>query len=152
MRMIVAVFLAVAANFVAAQPPPVPGSPVAGTTGTKEDPWFKKKAKKPDKSIRDLTGTVYDSKNNRIAGAVVRLTDTETGEGQEMTTAKDGSYRFEDTKRETTYKVTAQFNSLQATPRSLTPYDTRNEPNLNLTLEAPKPAPKAAPPKKEAKK
>jgi hypothetical protein len=83
---------------------------------------------------------------------VVRLTDTETGNGQEVVTGKDGLYRFEDTKREVTYKLTAQYNSLQATPRSLTPFDTRDEPNLNLTLEAPKPASKTAQPKKEAKK
>lgn len=149
MRPIAALLLVVAASVAAAQPPPVPGSPTSGTAAKKEDPWFTKKGKKPDNSIRNLTGTVYDSKNNRVAGAVVRLTDTESGEGQEAVTLKDGSYRFDETKRETTYKVTAQYNGLQTTPRSLTPYDTRNEPNLNLMLEAPK---KTPPAKKEAKK
>lgn len=152
MRPIAALLLVVAAAVVAAQPPPVPGSPTSGTAAKKEDAWFKKKGKKPDNSIRNLTGTVYDSKNNRVSGAVVRLTDTETGNGQEVVTGKDGLYRFDDTKREVTYKVTAKYNSLQATPRSLTPFDTRDEPNLNLTLEAPKSTPKPAPTTKEAKK
>ena len=89
MRLIAALLLAGAPFVVVAQPPPVPGSPTSGTAAKKEDPWFTKKGKKPDNSIRNLTGTVYDSKNNRVAGAVVRLTDTESGEGQEAVTLKE---------------------------------------------------------------
>jgi hypothetical protein len=130
-----------------AQPPPVPGSPTSGTTATKEDPWFTKKAKKRDKSIRDLTGTVYGPDNKRLNGALVRLSDTQTGESIDFITLKEGAYRFEDTKRDHIYKIYAEYKGVKSDTRSLTPFDERDEPNLNLNLVPPKPSAKAAPAK-----
>lgn len=146
MKRMVAVLTFSAFWMAGAQPPPVPGSPASGTTATNDTPWFTKKDKsKPTESgYRDVTGTVFNQKQQPVAGARVTITDTESGESQEVTTGKSGIYRFYSTKGDRSFKLTATFKGRVSNPRSLTPFDTRNTPNIDLTLSANAPASKEA--------
>jgi len=133
-----------------AQPPATPDAS-AGTAGRKSDALFTKKDKNKDRSIRDLVGLVLNPDRQPVPGALVRLRETNTGTSREMVTDAKGMYRFSGLKRDLIFQVSAEFKGRKTNMRSLTPFDERDEPNLDLTLAPAQPAPKNAP-AKESKK
>jgi Carboxypeptidase regulatory-like domain len=113
-----------------------------------------KKKDKDDENTRTLQGLVTDADDNPAVGAVVQLKDLHTLQIRSFITKDDGAYHFSGLKTDTDYEVKAQMNGLSSRNRTLSTFDSRKAPNINLKLEkrseprSPEsPAPKqAAPP------
>jgi len=151
MRSVVCSLIAVfTVSIVGAQPPSVPDTP-AGSVGKQVDPWFKKKEKPKNTTIRDLSGAVLTPDRQPVAGALVRLRDTSTGNTRDMIADAKGVYKFTGLKRDLIYQVSAEYKGSKSNTRSLTPFDERDEPILDLTM-APAQAASKNPPPKESKK
>ena len=132
-------------------PPPLPPQ--------QPTPYFKKPPKAKDVSHRILVGTVRLPDTKEAQGAVVRLSNQRTGETKAFITQADGKFRFEGLDRETIFYVLAEYKGMKSRTRSLTPFDSRDDPIIDLALvSAPppggelKPDDKIAPDKEKEKK
>jgi len=118
------------------------GSPISppGMPNQQPTPYFKKPPKAKDTSHRILIGTVRTPDNKEAQGAIVHLSNQRTGEGRAFTTQSDGKFRFEGLDRETIFYVIAEYKGMKSRTRSLTPFDSRDDPIIDLTLEPVPPA------------
>ena len=98
-------------------------------------PFFKKSAKPKDTSHRILTGVVHLPDNSPAQGAVVRLHSQRNDETLAYITQADGKYRFEGLERETVFTLFAEYKGMKSRTRSLTPFDARDDPVIDLALE-----------------
>jgi hypothetical protein len=98
-------------------------------------PLFKGERKKADSAERVLTGTVLDKMENPVEGAVVQIKDTKTLRVRSFLTKADGKYQFTGLSIDTDYEVKAERQGVASDVRTLTVYDTRKEPILNLKLD-----------------
>lgn len=98
-------------------------------------PLFKGERKKADSKERVLTGTILDKAENPVEGAVVQIKDTKTLRVRSFLTKADGKYQFSGLSVDTDYEVKAERQGLASDVRTLTVYDTRKEPILNLKLD-----------------
>jgi Carboxypeptidase regulatory-like domain len=98
-------------------------------------PLFKGERKKADSAERVLTGTVLDKMENPVEGAVVQIKDTKTLRVRSFLTKADGKYQFAGLSVDTDYEVKAERQGQASDVRTLTVYDTRKEPILNLKLD-----------------
>ena len=102
---------------------------------SKSPPLFKGERRKSDSTERVLTGTVLDKTENPVEGAVVQIKDTKTLRVRSFLTKADGKYQFSGLSVDTDYEVKAERQGLASDVRTLTVYDTRKEPILNLKLD-----------------
>jgi hypothetical protein len=98
-------------------------------------PLFKGERKKADSAERTLTGTVVDKMENPVEGAVVQIKDTKTLRVRSFLTKTDGRYQFTGLSVDTDYEVKAERQGVASDVRTLTVYDTRKDPILNLKLD-----------------
>jgi hypothetical protein len=98
-------------------------------------PLFKGGRKKADSNERSLTGTVVDKEENPVEGAVVQLKDTKSLRVRSYLTKADGKYQFHGLSLDADYEVKAERQGAASDVRTLTVYDTRREPILNLKLD-----------------
>ena len=98
-------------------------------------PLFKGDRKQAEAKERSLTGTVTDSKDAPVEGAVVQIKDTKTLRVRSFLTKADGKYLFHGLSMDTDYEVKAERSGQASNVRTLTVYDTRKEPILNLKIE-----------------
>jgi len=98
-------------------------------------PLFKGGKKKAESAERTLTGTVVDKADNPVEGAVVQIKDTKTLRVRSFLTKADGRYQFSGLSSDTDYEVKAERQGQSSDVRTLTVYDTRKEPILNLKLD-----------------
>jgi hypothetical protein len=96
---------------------------------------FKKNPKDRDGKLRTLVGVVTLPDNAHVQGAVVRISNQRTGEVRAFITQADGKYRFEGLEREINFAVYAELKGAKSRTRSLTPFDSRDDPIINLTIE-----------------
>lgn len=96
---------------------------------------FKKTPKGRDTSQRTLIGVVLLPDNTHVQGAVVRISNQRTGETRAFITQADGKYRFDSLEREVIYTLYAEHKSVKSRTRSLTPFDSRDDPVINLIIE-----------------
>lgn len=97
-----------------------------------------RKEKAEEAAKRSLEGLVTDANDNILVGAVVKLKNNKTLDVRSYITKEDGKYHFYGLNRNIDFEVWADSKNLTCKPRTLTIYDTRNKPNLDLKLE-PKP-------------
>jgi hypothetical protein len=111
-----------------------------------------KKKDKEDENTRTLQGVVSDADDNPAAGAVVQLKDLHTLQIRSFITKDDGAYHFSGLKTDTDYEVKAQMSGLSSRNRTLSTFDSRKNPTINLKLEKrSEPRPPGSPaPEKEA--
>ena len=95
----------------------------------------KKKEKGADTSVRSLEGIVRDNDEKPVEGAVVKLKDTKSLTVRSFITAADGAYRFHGLSRNVDYEVKADFNNTSSRPRTLSVFDDRLKPIINLKLQ-----------------
>jgi hypothetical protein len=95
----------------------------------------KKKEKGQDTSVRSLEGTVRDANENPVSGAVVKLKDTKTLTVRSFITAADGTYRFHGLSKNVNYEVKADYNQTSSGTRTLSVFDDRPRPIINLKLQ-----------------
>jgi Carboxypeptidase regulatory-like domain len=94
-----------------------------------------KKKDKEDENTRSLQGLVTDADDNPAVGAVVQLKDLHTLQIRSFITKDDGAYHFSGLKTDTDYEVKAQMNGMSSRNRTLSTFDSRKTPSINLKLE-----------------
>jgi hypothetical protein len=90
---------------------------------------------KEDTNTRSLQGTVTGPDDAPIAGAVVQLKDMRTLQVRSYITQEGGTYHFSGLKADTDYQVKADYNGASSPTRTLSVFDTRRAPVVNLKLE-----------------
>lgn len=93
-----------------------------------------KKEKKLAATERIVQGTVTDAEGKLIDGAVVQLKDARTLEVRSFITQK-GSYHFAGLKVDNDYQLEARFSGKTSGWKTLSVFDTRKEPVMNLKLD-----------------
>ena len=94
-----------------------------------------RKEKREEALKRPLEGLVMDASENVLAGAVVKLKDLKTLEVRSFITKEDGKYYFYGLNINNDYEVQASFSGTSCKPRTLSIYDSRKKPNLDLKLD-----------------
>ena len=94
-----------------------------------------KKEKREEAAQRGLQGHVTDPDDKPVTGAVVQLKDMRTLQVRSFITQEDGSYHFSGLKIDNDYQVKADFNGMTSGPKTLSVFDERRTPVINLKLE-----------------
>jgi Carboxypeptidase regulatory-like domain len=95
-------------------------------------------AKQRKAAIRVVSGVVMDQQDRPLLGAVVEMTDVQTGKGQAMYTQADGRYEFSGLNPDHDYHLQAKYKGLASEVRTASSFDTRDRIVLNLTVPPPK--------------
>jgi Carboxypeptidase regulatory-like domain len=93
------------------------------------------KKDKNDANTRALAGTVTDPDEKPVTGAVVQLKDMRTLQVRSFISQEDGSYHFSGLKVDNDYQVKADHNERTSGWKTLSVFDARKEPVMNLKLE-----------------
>ena len=94
--------------------------------------------KNPRSNSRILTGTVSDKGDKPISGAVVYLKNTKTLAIKTYISQDNGSYRFPELSPNVDYEVYAQRDGKKSSTKTLSQFDDRNKPNINLQIDTSK--------------
>jgi Carboxypeptidase regulatory-like domain len=94
-----------------------------------------RKEKREEALKRALEGLVTDPADSVLTGAVVKLKDLKTLEVRSYITKDDGMYHFFGLNINSDYEVQASFSGMASKPRTLSVFDSRKKPNLDLKLE-----------------
>ena len=84
---------------------------------------------------RTLTGTVLDKSDGPVSNAVVYLKNTKTLAIKTYIAANDGTYRFPDLVLNVDYEVYAQKDGKKSSTKTLSQFDDREKPNINLQIK-----------------
>jgi hypothetical protein len=94
-----------------------------------------KAEKKQAASERVVTGTVRDADGTAINGAVVQLKDVRSTQVRSFITQTNGAYHFTGLKVDNDYELEARYNGMTSGWKTLSVFDTRKEPVINLKLD-----------------
>lgn len=94
--------------------------------------------KKKVKPQRTVSGIVHDGSESPIIGAVVEMTDVQTGKKNAMYTQDGGHYQFSGLNANHDYKIQATYKGVSSEVRTASSFDTRNTIRLNLQIPPPK--------------
>jgi len=94
-----------------------------------------KEEKRQAATERVVTGTVKDADDKSIDGAVVQLKDLRTMQVRSFITQTNGSYHFSGLKVDNDYQLQAKFNGMTSGWKTLSVFDTRKEPVVNLKMD-----------------
>ncbi|MGA2369735.1 MAG: carboxypeptidase-like regulatory domain-containing protein [Candidatus Korobacteraceae bacterium] len=86
-------------------------------------------------TTRTLTGTVLDKSDKPIPNAVVYLKNTKTLAVKTYIAQNDGTYRFPELSPNVDYDIYAQKDGKQSKSKTLSQFDDRDKPNLNLQID-----------------
>jgi len=87
---------------------------------------------------RTLTGTVLDKSDKPIGEAVVYLKNTKTLAIKSYISQNDGTYRFPELSLNADYEIYAQKQGDKSKTRTLSQFDDRDKPNINLQIDTSK--------------
>ncbi len=93
---------------------------------------------KPDKTSlteRPVSGVVTDADGNPIAGAVVQLKNARTQKTLSIITREKGEYQFSGLSKDVDYQLTATSKDHSSAPHTLSMYDSRAKPVVNLQIK-----------------
>ena len=93
---------------------------------------------KEQKPSRTVAGVVTDEAENPIAGAVVVLTDLQTGKKNATYTGADGAYQYADLQVTRDYEVQASYKGTSSRLRKVSSVDPRKRVTINLRIPPPK--------------
>ncbi len=94
-----------------------------------------KAEKRQAASERVVTGTVRDADGTAINGAVVQLKDVRSTQVRSFITQTNGSYHFSGLKLDNDYELQARYNGKTSGWKTLSVFDSRKEPVINLKLD-----------------
>ena len=86
-------------------------------------------------TTRPLTGTVFDKSDKPVANAVVYLKNTKTLAIKTYIAQTDGTYRFPELSPNVDYDLYAQKDGQQSKSKTLSQFDDRDKPNINLQID-----------------
>jgi Carboxypeptidase regulatory-like domain len=95
-------------------------------------------AKKEEKPSRTVAGVVTDEGENPIAGAVVVLTDLQTGKKNATYTGADGAYQYAGLQVTRDYEIQASYKGISSQLRKVSSVDPRKRVTVNLRIPPPK--------------
>ena len=84
---------------------------------------------------RTLTGTVLDKSDKPMPNAVVYLKNTKTLAMKTYIAEKDGTFHFPELALNTDYEVYAQRDGQKSRTKTLSQFDDRQKPNINLRID-----------------
>ena len=90
--------------------------------------------KKTKPTSKTLNGTVWDKSEKPIPGAVVYLKNMKTLAVKSFFAEKDGVYRFPQLALNTDYEVYAEFEGKKSDTKSISQFDDRFNPTINLKI------------------
>jgi hypothetical protein len=93
------------------------------------------KKKKGEATTRVVQGTVNDSDEKAVTGAVVQLKDMRTLQVRSFITQEKGSYHFSELKVDNDYQLKADYSGMTSGWKTLSVFDTRPTPIMNLKLD-----------------
>lgn len=93
------------------------------------------KKKEQEETNRTLTGHVLDPADATVAGAIVQLKNTKTLQVRSYITKEDGSYFFGGLDPDVDYTLKAEHLGMASPQRTLSSFDSRKKPVVNLKLE-----------------
>lgn len=106
----------------------------AVTLAAQETPKLTKKEKREAATERVVAGQVTDSGDKMVNGAVVQLKDMRTLQVRSFITQTDGQYHFSGLKIDNDYELKADYSGSTSGWKTLSVFDTRKEPVINLKL------------------
>jgi hypothetical protein len=95
--------------------------------------WAAKKDE--NANIRTVQGVVSNAQGEAVNGAVVQLQNTKTLQIRSFITRDSGTYYFHGLGTDVDYELRADFNGASSKTRTLSSFDTRKQPVVNLKLE-----------------
>lgn len=93
---------------------------------------------KEEKPSRTVAGVVSDEGENPIAGAVVVITDLQTGKKSATYTGADGAYQYAGLEVTRDYEVQASYKGISSQLRKVSTVDPRKRVTVNLRIPPPK--------------
>ena len=93
---------------------------------------------KKQATTRTLTGTVLNQNDLALASAVIYLKDTRTLAVRTYISNKDGSYQFGGLAPNQDYELYADYQGERSSTRTLSAFDSRTQPNINLHVNVKK--------------
>jgi hypothetical protein len=102
--------------------------PMGGTSPSGDD-------KAPRNNSHTLTGTVLDKSDKPVPNAVVYLKNTKTLAMKTYISQNDGTYRFPELSRNVDYEIYAQKDGKKSNTKTLSQFDDRQKPNINLQID-----------------
>ena len=94
-----------------------------------------RKEKRLAATERTVQGTVTDSDGNFVNGAAVQLKDARTRQVRSFITQENGTYHFSNLKIDNDYDLKADYKGSTSGWKTLSVFDTRKEPVMNLKLD-----------------
>ena len=88
-----------------------------------------------DPNIRSVDGVVEDPSGNPVEGAVVQLKNARTLQARSFITQRDGAYYFHGLSTDVDYELKAEYRGSASSSKTLSVFDTRKKPRINLRLE-----------------
>lgn len=87
---------------------------------------------------RTLTGAVLDKSDKPVGDAVVYLKNTKTLAIKSYISQNDGTYRFPELSLNNDYEIYAQKKGDKSKTKTLSQFDDREKPNINLQIDTSK--------------
>ena len=98
---------------------------------------FDKKDKEEDK-LRMVQGVVTDTQDNPLVGAVVQLKNSKTLQVRSFITQENGVYQFHGLDPNVDYLLKADSQGASSPWRTLSSFDSRKQPTMNLKIPSKK--------------
>jgi hypothetical protein len=92
-------------------------------------------SKAPRTKGRTLTGTVLDKGDKPVSNAVVYLKNTKSLAMKTYIAQNDGTYRFPELSPNVDYEVYAEKDGKKSNTKTISQFDDRPKPNLNLQID-----------------
>ncbi|HML17141.1 MAG TPA: carboxypeptidase-like regulatory domain-containing protein [Bryobacteraceae bacterium] len=96
-----------------------------------------RKEKREAAAERVVQGTVTDANGKFIEGAVVELKDMRSLTVRSFITQQNGAYHFSGLKLDNDYELLGRYSGMTSGWKTLSVFDTRKEPIINLRLDKP---------------
>jgi protocatechuate 3,4-dioxygenase beta subunit len=90
--------------------------------------------KKGEPALRSVQGTVTDSGDNPVNGAVVQLKNTKTLQIRSFITKDQGAYYFHGLNPDVDYELKADYQGESSPAKTLSAFDSRKQAIINLKL------------------
>jgi len=85
-----------------------------------------------DQNARSVQGTVFDSSDAVVNGAVVQLKNTKTLQIRSFITKENGAYYFHGLSPDIDYELKADNQGISSPTKTLSSFDSRKEAVINL--------------------
>ncbi|MBI3472670.1 MAG: carboxypeptidase regulatory-like domain-containing protein [Candidatus Solibacter usitatus] len=94
-----------------------------------------KKKKNEDEKFRMVQGTVFDGQEQHVNGAVVQLKNSKTLQIRSFITREQGAFYFHGLDPNADYTLKADYQDQSSPVRTLSSFDSRKKPVIDLKLE-----------------